>query len=94
MRFRFYYCLHGFGLNIVYRKVVKINAKYYRILYDSEGTRKADESIYEPLYKLYNHETLVSAFTQELPDFKELEKNKSFFKITEFGKSFINACTS
>ena len=55
----------------------------------------ANEAIYEPLYKLHRYEQLVNELcNDENSPFKEIKKKKSFYQVTDFGKSFIKACNN
>lgn len=63
------------------------------ILHDAEGTYKVDENLYNPIYEFTHYDILNNSYKARLgEDFNELEKNKSFFEVTDFGKTFINAC--
>lgn len=54
-----------------------------------------NEAIYESLCELHKYEQLVDEFcNDENFPFKEIEKEKSFYQITDFGKSFIKACNN
>lgn len=64
------------------------------ILYDEEGNYKVDDTIYDPLFKRYHYEILKTELAKMLDDFKDLTVKKSFFDITDFGQSFIQACTT
>ena len=55
----------------------------------------ANEAIYEFLCKLHKYEQLVDEFcNDENSPFKEIEKEKSFYQVTDFGKAFIKACNN
>lgn len=62
------------------------------VLDASHGLHKIDTSIYEPLYKFYNF-TVLSENLTKIGLFSKVEKKNSFYQITDFGKSFIKACT-
>lgn len=67
------------------------NLKSLGIIDNTHGKYKIDESIYEPLFKMYQYDSL----NKQLIDggvFKKLEKKKSYYQVTPFGKSFIKAC--
>ena len=64
------------------------------ILDISHGKYFTDEAIYEPLYKLHKYERLVKKICEEDSPFDRIEKKKSYYKITDFGKSFIKACNN
>jgi hypothetical protein len=55
----------------------------------------ANEAIYEPLYKLHRYEQLVNELcNDENSPFDRIEIKKSYYQITDFGKSFIKACNN
>lgn len=54
-----------------------------------------NEAIYESLCELHKYEQLVDEFcNDENSPFKEIEKDKSFYQVTDFGKAFIKACNN
>ena len=59
------------------------------ILLDMSGTRKIDDTIYKKIENLHKKE-----FEEEfVPDpFTKITTHKSYLKVTDFGKLFINAC--
>lgn len=60
------------------------------ILYDMDGTYKVDQTIYNKIQEVYDFENLK---TQLVPNiFQEVVTNKSYYKVTDFGKLFIQAC--
>lgn len=63
------------------------------ILDISHPFHKKNETVYETLYKLYNFEATNESFLTKGDAFSRIEKVKSFYQITDFGKSFIRACS-
>ena len=59
------------------------------ILDISHGNYKSDETLYQPLLEKYSVQNAAIGF-----DFKKIEYPKSFYQITDFGKSFIKACNN
>lgn len=59
----------------------------------SHGLYKSDEEIYNPIYDKYNFEKRNANF-MESGMFERIEKIRSFYQITDFGKSFIIACNA
>jgi len=57
----------------------------------SHGCHKTDESIYNPIYEKYGYDKLNEVFMKS-GEYERLEKLKSYYQITDFGKSFIRAC--
>lgn len=52
-----------------------------------------DETFYAPIYEYSHYEHIKNTFIESIGDnFIDLEKKKSFYKITQFGQNFINAC--
>ncbi len=62
------------------------------ILDNSHGMRKIDANIYEPLYKIHNYVQISESYTKS-EKFSHIEKEDSYFQITDFGKTFIRACS-
>lgn len=67
------------------------------IITDKEGEYIADQNIYETLSMQYN--TDKKNYEQrigvgDLKDFNKIETMKSFYFITDIGRTFINACTN
>lgn len=60
------------------------------ILFDMDGTYKIDQSIYNKIKEFYRFEDLKKRFVPSI--FKEIDTNKSYYQITDFGKLFIKAC--
>jgi len=60
------------------------------ILFDMVGTYRIDQTIYNKIKEFYGFEKLK---TQLAPNvFKEVVANNSYYKVTDFGKLFIQAC--
>ena len=65
------------------------------ILDISHTLHLTNEAIYESLCKLHKYEQLVDELcNDENSPFKEIEKYKSFYQVTDFGKAFIKACNN
>ncbi len=62
------------------------------ILDISHQLHQADEEIYNKLYEQYEFEKVSESYTKT-GDFSKVEKKKSYYQITDFGKSFIKACS-
>ena len=58
----------------------------------SHQLHKSDEKIYEPLYKLHNYEAVNESY-KKIKTFERVDKKKSYYQITNFGKTFIRACS-
>lgn len=67
------------------------NLKSLGILDNTHGNYKTNESIYEPLFEKYQFDLQEKAHI-DTGKFSKLEKNKGYYEVTPFGKSFINAC--
>lgn len=63
------------------------------ILDISHGLHMMDENIYNPIYEKYNYEEVNKNYTANQV-FKQIEKTKSYYQITDFGKAFILACNN
>lgn len=61
------------------------------ILNDSHGMHKQSEEIYNPIYEKYNYNSVNENYTKT-GAFKNVSKEKSYYQITDFGKTFIRAC--
>ena len=59
----------------------------------SHGFHKMDDNIYNPIYNKYEYEK-VSANYLKADTFERIEKMKSYYQITDFGKAFIRACNT
>ena len=58
----------------------------------SHGCHKMDENLYyNPIYEKYGYDRLNEIYTTS-GAYERLEKIKSYYQITDFGKSFIQAC--
>ena len=64
------------------------------ILDISHGKYFTNEAIYESLYKLHKYEQLVEKTCREDSPFDKIDKIKSYYQITDFGKAFIKACNN
>ena len=65
------------------------------ILDISHTLHLTNEAIYESLCKLHKYEQLVNELcNDENSLFDRIEKKKSYYQITDFGKSFIKACNN
>ena len=88
----------SFEINFSFPKNEKLyldNLVSMGILDISHGKYLTDETIYEPLYKLHRYEQLVNELcNDENSPFKEIDKDKSFYQVTNFGKAFIKACNN
>jgi uncharacterized protein YciU (UPF0263 family) len=62
------------------------------ILDNSHGMHKMDTKIYEPLYKIHKYDQVNESYTKS-GAFSKVEKKNSYFQITDFGKTFIRACS-
>ncbi|MEJ5963536.1 DUF4393 domain-containing protein [Pedobacter immunditicola] len=63
------------------------------ILNDSHGLTKINEVLYKPIYEKNHFEIYKETFMKG-GKFKKVEFNNSYYNITDFGRSFINACAS
>jgi hypothetical protein len=63
------------------------------ILDSSHDKYKMDEEIYNPLFEKYNYEQVNKSHI-ESDAYDRVEKKKSYFQITDFGKAFIKACNN
>ncbi len=63
------------------------------ILDNSHDMYKMDEQIYNPLFEKYNYEQVYKSHT-ESGVYEKVEKTKSYYQITDFGKAFIKACNN
>jgi len=67
------------------------------ILEDKEGIFKADDSIYAQLtskYKETEQEIVDKIKNKNYGDMNKIEITKSYYSITNLGKTFIDACTN
>lgn len=60
---------------------------------ESHGNFKVDENIYNPIYEKYNYEQ-VNTQCLQTNVYARVDKSKSYYQITDFGKAFIMACTN
>ena len=58
----------------------------------SHTLHKSDEKIYNSLYEKYDFEKVKENYTKT-GAFTKVEKKKSYYQITDFGKAFIRACS-
>lgn len=63
------------------------------ILNDSHDLHKTDDKIYDPIYEKYDYEKINQSHVSS-GGFSRVEKIKSYYQITSFGKAFIKACNS
>lgn len=63
------------------------------VLDSSHGLYKINEDIYNPLFEKYNYEKINKVYI-ESGAYEKVEKSKSYYQITDFGKAFINACNN
>lgn len=59
----------------------------------SHGLHKIDDNIYNPIYEKYEYDKINEDYLKS-EVFSRVEKKKSYFQITTFGKTFIDACNS
>jgi len=57
----------------------------------SHGLHKMDEDIYNPIFEVYGYEQMSQQLV-EIGAYERFEKKKSYYRITDFGKTFIKAC--
>lgn len=55
---------------------------------------KGDFETYETLFKKYHFENIKNELSITLDDFDKLERVKSFYEVTDYGKAFIRSCTN
>lgn len=67
------------------------NLKSLGILDNSHGFHKKDENLYTPIFEKYNFKQLEEQLLAT-GEYSRLDKKKSYYQITNFGKSFISAC--
>lgn len=60
------------------------------ILFDMVGTYRIDQTIYNKIKEFYGFEKLKTQLASNV--FKEVVANNSYYKVTDFGKLFIQAC--
>lgn len=63
------------------------------VLNISHGLHKMDDNIYDPIYEKYEYEKVNESHLKS-DTFIRIEKLKSYYQITDFGKTFIIACNS
>lgn len=59
----------------------------------SHGLHKMDDNIYNPIFEKYEYDKVNESYSKT-DTFSRVEKKKSYFQITNFGKTFIHACNS
>lgn len=59
----------------------------------AHGLHKMDNNIYEPILERYKYEEVKGSYLGT-NIYSRIEKKKSYYQITDFGKTFIRACTS
>ncbi|MEJ5055071.1 DUF4393 domain-containing protein [Sphingobacterium sp. MYb382] len=57
----------------------------------SHGLHKMDDDIYNPIYEKYNYDKVNENYIKT-DTYSRVEKKKSYYQITNFGKTFIDAC--
>lgn len=67
------------------------NLKSLGLLDNTHGNYKTDETLYQPLFDKYGYDSMNEAYLKT-GQYLKLEKTKSYFQVTDFGRSFINAC--
>lgn len=60
------------------------------ILFDMNGIYKVDQTIYNKIKEVYGFEKYKAELTPNI--FKNIIVNNSYYKVTDFGKLFIQAC--
>lgn len=63
------------------------------ILDSSHGMYKVNEDIYDPIFEKYNYDLINKSHTEN-GAYESVEKTKSYYEITDFGKAFIKACNN
>ena len=56
------------------------------------GLYKVDDYLYDPLYEQYNFEEIHERYSGS-NFFSKVEEKRSYYQITDFGKSFVEACS-
>lgn len=67
------------------------------ILRDNVGIHKADESLYEQLYKIYENDKAFfskNIAEKQYGELMALNIKKSYYNLTSLGKIFMKACTN
>ncbi|WP_153392909.1 Abi-alpha family protein [Chryseobacterium vaccae] len=64
------------------------------ILYYDESKYKNDPKAYEKLLEKYQYEESHNSLKLVLEGFNNLEIIKSFYELTDYGKSFIQSCVT
>ncbi|MCA5006811.1 DUF4393 domain-containing protein [Sphingobacterium bovistauri] len=59
----------------------------------SHGLHKMDDNIYNSIYENYGYDKVNENYIKT-DQFSRVEKKKSYYQITDFGKTFIHACNS
>lgn len=59
----------------------------------SHGLHKMNENIYNPIYDIYKYEATNESYINS-GAYERVEKVKSYYQITDFGKAFIKACNN
>lgn len=60
------------------------------VLLDLDGTYKIEQSTYDKIKQQYGYENLVEKLVPNV--YKNLDCDRAYYKITDFGKLFIKAC--
>lgn len=85
-----------FDINLLFSQNIKTyldNLTSMGVLDISHGLRKISDNIYNPIFEKYNYEQTNKLYT-EIRGFKKVDKVKSYYQITDFGKAFIIACNN
>lgn len=61
------------------------------LLHQASDRWLVDEEEYRPLYEKYNYAVLEEGL-KILPLYKDIERTKGVYSVTDFGRSFIKAC--
>ena len=60
------------------------------VLFDMNGTYKIEQSIYDKIKEFYGFKQVEERLVPDL--FKKIDINKSYYRVTDFGRLFIQAC--
>ncbi len=63
------------------------------VLNISHGLHKMDDNIYAPIYEKYGYDKVSESYSKN-DRFGRVEKIRSYYQITDFGRTFIRACNS
>lgn len=62
------------------------------LLHNASDVWLVDEEEYRPLYEKYNYAAIEEEL-KTIPKYKDIERTKGVYTVTDFGRSFIKACT-